>query len=106
MCSTTLANRSRKLPNTINEESDENLGNRKPLVQTQFVPWACKHFAQPVMKEPDQNDVESAIHYEREWRYMRYDFYFVFEHPEVDSNFIWIRVRSVCSFCHFSANMY
>lgn len=64
-------NRTRKLPNTITEESDENHGARKPLVQTQFVAWACKHFAQPVMRESEQEDVESSTHYEREWRYMR-----------------------------------
>lgn len=66
-----LATRNRKLPNTINEESDENVGIRKPLVQTQYVAWACKYFAQPVKREPEEEDIESATHYEREWRYMR-----------------------------------
>lgn len=67
----TLVSRSRKLPNTINEESDENVGVRKPLVQTQYVAWACKYFAQPVKRESEEEDLESVIHYEREWRYMR-----------------------------------
>lgn len=66
----TLISKQRKLPNTINEESEENVGVRKPLVQTQFVSWACRYFAQPVKRESEE-DVESPSHYEREWRYMR-----------------------------------
>lgn len=50
------------------EENDINSG-RKSLVTTQFVDWSCKYFAQPVMKFLEDNDVESNLHYEREWRY-------------------------------------
>jgi len=50
------------------EENDINCG-RKSLVTTQFVDWSCKYFAQPVMKFLEDNDVESNLHYEREWRY-------------------------------------
>jgi len=50
------------------EENDINSGH-KSLVTTQFVDWSCKYFAQPVMKFLEDNDVESNLHYEREWRY-------------------------------------
>jgi regulator-associated protein of mTOR len=50
------------------EENDMNSGH-KSLVTTQFVDWSCKYFAQPVMKFLEDNDVESNLHYEREWRY-------------------------------------
>ncbi|PNF16965.1 Regulatory-associated protein of mTOR [Cryptotermes secundus] len=67
-----LTTRTRKImPNTISEEENDTNSNRKPLVTTQFVDWSCKYFAQPVMKFLEDNDVESSIHYEREWRYQR-----------------------------------
>lgn len=69
-----MANRTRKLqPNTINEETDErNSATHKPLVTTEFVPWSCKLFAQPLMKKQEpQSDPESRLHHEREWRFER-----------------------------------
>jgi hypothetical protein len=43
---------------------------REPLMTTQYVDWSCKYFTQPVMKFLEDNDVESSLHYEREWRYL------------------------------------
>lgn len=64
--------RSRKtVPNTISEESDDCTWQRKPLINTNFVEWSCKYFAQPIMKFIEDNDAESNKFYEREWRYMR-----------------------------------
>jgi len=60
------------LPNTINEDSvDDHSYLQKPLVQTQFIDWSCKYFAQPMMNEMNGVDVESPHHYQREWRYLR-----------------------------------
>lgn len=68
-----LVNRTRKIHhNTINEETEEKDGvARKPLVTTQFVAWASKFFAQPIMKDTQILDVESQIYYEKEWRFER-----------------------------------
>lgn len=56
----------------IAEESEDKEPNlRKPLVNTQFVEWSCKKFAQPMMKSPYE-DVESVGYFEKEWRYLRY----------------------------------
>ncbi|KAJ9585619.1 hypothetical protein L9F63_002589, partial [Diploptera punctata] len=67
-----MTSRTRKiLPNTISEEENDVNSIRKPLITTQFVDWSCKYFAQPVMKYREENDVESNLHYEREWRYQR-----------------------------------
>lgn len=55
----------------IAEESEDREQNlRKPLVTTHFVEWSCKKFAQPMMRTKEE-DVESATHYEKEWRYLR-----------------------------------
>nr|CAD7574949.1 unnamed protein product [Timema californicum] len=67
-----LTSRTRKImPNTISEEADDTCGVKQPLVTTQFVEWSCKYFAQPVMKFLEDNDIESSLYYEREWRYQR-----------------------------------
>ncbi|XP_044734524.1 regulatory-associated protein of mTOR [Chrysoperla carnea] len=81
---TQLANRARKtVPNTISEEvaavSDENGSmersngstNKEPLISTQYVAWASKYFAQPVIETSEESDPESPIYHEREWRYLR-----------------------------------
>ncbi|XP_015588597.1 regulatory-associated protein of mTOR isoform X3 [Cephus cinctus] len=69
------ANRTRKpMPNTISEEADDVPGARSPLTTSQFVEWSCAQFAQPVSLESEvesTNDLESRVHYEREWRYLR-----------------------------------
>jgi hypothetical protein len=54
----------------ISEEENDINSSHKPLVTTQFVDWSSKYFAQPVMKFLEDNDVESSLHYEREWRYL------------------------------------
>ncbi|XP_046991838.1 regulatory-associated protein of mTOR isoform X1 [Schistocerca americana] len=61
----------RVLHNTISEEADDNARGRRPLVKTQFVEWSSKYFAQSATHGQDDNDVESDLHYEREWRYQR-----------------------------------
>ena len=78
------SSRTRKiLPNTITEEmgvistatvnsggSGEagNVTLPEPLVTTQFVPWSSRYFAQPVMKCSEEQDMESHLHFDREWR--------------------------------------
>lgn len=59
------------MPNTISEETDDSSAAKKPLVNTQFVDWSCKYFAQPVVRAHDESDLESKSYYEREWRYLR-----------------------------------
>ncbi|KAF5293532.1 hypothetical protein FQA39_LY03017 [Lamprigera yunnana] len=68
-----ISNRTRKKQqNTIIEEIDEkDSGPKKPLVTTEFVPWANKYFAQPLMKDNQCNDVESQPYYDKEWRFER-----------------------------------
>ncbi|KAK5640922.1 hypothetical protein RI129_009469 [Pyrocoelia pectoralis] len=68
-----MNNRARKKQSgsTIGEEIDsKDNGLRKPLVTTEFVPWASKFFAQPLMQDTHL-DVESQVFYEREWRFER-----------------------------------
>ncbi|KAJ3644718.1 hypothetical protein Zmor_022428 [Zophobas morio] len=67
----TLGSRGRKIhPNIINEETDVKMKQRKPLVGTKFIEWACKRFAQS-KKKGAMMDVESAVFYEKDWRYTR-----------------------------------
>ncbi|XP_024080939.1 regulatory-associated protein of mTOR isoform X2 [Cimex lectularius] len=68
-----LTPRSKKpLPNTINEDAvEESTNGRKTLVSTQFVDWSCKYFAQPIKGDCIDADVESTLHYQREWRFLR-----------------------------------
>ncbi|XP_078510231.1 regulatory-associated protein of mTOR isoform X1 [Lissotriton helveticus] len=40
-------------------------------LQTGFCDWSGKYFAQPVMKIPEEHDLESQIRKEREWRFLR-----------------------------------
>ncbi|XP_075231155.1 regulatory associated protein of MTOR complex 1 [Lycorma delicatula] len=67
-----LTPRSRKMPNTISEDSTDDAHNTgRALVSTQFVEWSCKYFSQPVMSHNEDMDLESPEYYEREWRYLR-----------------------------------
>ncbi|XP_026286315.1 regulatory-associated protein of mTOR isoform X3 [Frankliniella occidentalis] len=59
------------VPNTISEESDECSWTRKLHINTNFVEWSCKYFAQPIMRLIEDTDAESDKFYEREWRYLR-----------------------------------
>uniref|UniRef100_A0A4W3JWU3 Regulatory-associated protein of mTOR n=1 Tax=Callorhinchus milii TaxID=7868 RepID=A0A4W3JWU3_CALMI len=40
-------------------------------MQTGYCDWSAKYFAQPVMKIPEEHDVESQVRKEREWRFLR-----------------------------------
>uniref|UniRef100_UPI00358F8B59 regulatory-associated protein of mTOR isoform X2 n=1 Tax=Myxine glutinosa TaxID=7769 RepID=UPI00358F8B59 len=40
-------------------------------LNTGFCAWSSKYFTQAIMKLPDDHDVESQIHKEREWRFLR-----------------------------------
>lgn len=40
-------------------------------MQTGFCDWSARYFAQPVMKIPEEHDLESQILKEREWRFLR-----------------------------------
>lgn len=40
-------------------------------MQTGFCDWSARYFAQPVMKIPEEHDLESQIRKEREWRFLR-----------------------------------
>ncbi|KAK3908175.1 Regulatory-associated protein of mTOR [Frankliniella fusca] len=57
------------VPNTISEESDDCSWTRKLHINTNFVEWSCKYFAQPIMRFIEDTDAESNKFYEREWRY-------------------------------------
>uniref|UniRef100_A0A8C5RAJ9 Regulatory associated protein of MTOR complex 1 n=1 Tax=Leptobrachium leishanense TaxID=445787 RepID=A0A8C5RAJ9_9ANUR len=63
-----------KGPDQAADDGDEGIGHRSFVtgnLQTGFGDWSAKYFAQPVMKLPDEHDVESLIRKEREWRFMR-----------------------------------
>ncbi|KAJ8928348.1 hypothetical protein NQ314_019078 [Rhamnusium bicolor] len=63
-----LAKRARKIHrNTVNEESEEKV--RQPLVDTKFIEWSSKRFAQSNKRQ--KGDTESSFHYERDWRQTR-----------------------------------
>lgn len=69
-------NRKYHHPCAISEECDEKGGFKKfnkSLVNTKYVEWASKIFAQPAKKEHFSGDMESKNHYEKEWRYIRND---------------------------------
>ncbi|KAJ8953916.1 hypothetical protein NQ318_019156 [Aromia moschata] len=58
--------------NTINEESEDQVQFcRKPIVNTKFVEWSSKRFAQSNIKERGMGDTESICYYERDWRHTR-----------------------------------
>ncbi|KAL1006030.1 hypothetical protein UPYG_G00066980 [Umbra pygmaea] len=40
-------------------------------LSTGLCDWSAKYFAQPVMKVPEEHDVESQVRKEREWRFLR-----------------------------------
>lgn len=67
-----LGYRARKIhPQIINEESEDKVKLRKPLVNTKFIEWSVKRFAQPVKRRRGNDDVESNSYYEKEWRFAR-----------------------------------
>ncbi|GAA6071200.1 regulatory-associated protein of mTOR isoform X1, partial [Tachysurus ichikawai] len=70
--------RSRKMfdkgPDQMAEDGDETPAHRNFIsvtLQTGLCDWSAKYFAQPVMKIPEEHDVESQVRKEREWRFLR-----------------------------------
>ncbi|NXH22915.1 RPTOR protein, partial [Bucco capensis] len=63
-----------KGPEQTPEDADDAVGHKSFIsasVQTGFCDWSAKYFAQPVMKIPEEHDLESQIRKEREWRFLR-----------------------------------
>uniref|UniRef100_A0A8C2WQG3 Regulatory-associated protein of mTOR n=1 Tax=Cyclopterus lumpus TaxID=8103 RepID=A0A8C2WQG3_CYCLU len=63
-----------KGPEQAAEDGDEPGGHRNyisPSLQTGLCDWSAKYFAQPVMKIPEEHDVESQVRMERQWRFLR-----------------------------------
>ncbi|RXM36765.1 Regulatory-associated protein of mTOR [Acipenser ruthenus] len=63
-----------KGPDQGADDGDEGVGHRNFItaaMQTGLCDWSAKYFAQPVMKIPEEHDVESHVRKEREWRFLR-----------------------------------
>uniref|UniRef100_A0A673UQT6 Regulatory associated protein of MTOR complex 1 n=1 Tax=Suricata suricatta TaxID=37032 RepID=A0A673UQT6_SURSU len=63
-----------KGPDQTTDDADEAAGHRSfvsATTQTGFCDWSARYFAQPVMKIPEEHDLESQIRKEREWRFLR-----------------------------------
>ncbi|KAF1445537.1 Regulatory-associated protein of mTOR, partial [Spheniscus demersus] len=63
-----------KGPEQTTDDADDTVGHKSFIsatVQTGFCDWSAKYFAQPVMKIPEEHDLESQIRKEREWRFLR-----------------------------------
>ncbi|KAM8879044.1 regulatory-associated protein of mTOR isoform 1-T2 [Spinachia spinachia] len=63
-----------KGPEQAAEDGDEPGGHRNyicPALQTGLCDWSAKYFAQPVMKIPEEHDVESQVRMDRQWRFLR-----------------------------------
>ncbi|KAK7902135.1 hypothetical protein WMY93_018904 [Mugilogobius chulae] len=63
-----------KGPEQATEDGDEPGGHRNyicPALQTGLCDWSAKYFAQPVMKIPEEHDLESQVRMERQWRFLR-----------------------------------
>uniref|UniRef100_A0A8C4F581 Regulatory-associated protein of mTOR n=1 Tax=Dicentrarchus labrax TaxID=13489 RepID=A0A8C4F581_DICLA len=63
-----------KGPEQAAEDGDEPGGHRNyisPALQTGLCDWSAKYFAQPVMKIPEEHDLESQVRMERQWRFLR-----------------------------------
>ncbi|XP_043352288.1 regulatory-associated protein of mTOR isoform X6 [Dermochelys coriacea] len=63
-----------KGPDQTTDDADEAVGHKifiSATMQTGFCDWSAKYFAQPVMKIPEEHDLESQIRKEREWRFLR-----------------------------------
>ncbi|TWW59783.1 Regulatory-associated protein of mTOR [Takifugu flavidus] len=56
------------------EDGDEPGGHRNYIsaaLQTGLCDWSAKYFAQPVMKIPEEHDLESQVRMDRQWRFLR-----------------------------------
>uniref|UniRef100_A0A6I8S931 Regulatory associated protein of MTOR, complex 1 n=1 Tax=Xenopus tropicalis TaxID=8364 RepID=A0A6I8S931_XENTR len=63
-----------KGPDQPGDDGDEAIVHKNFTVgsfQTGFCDWSAKYFAQPVMKMPEEHDMESQVRKEREWRFLR-----------------------------------
>ncbi|XP_070596309.1 regulatory-associated protein of mTOR isoform X2 [Erythrolamprus reginae] len=63
-----------KGPDQITDDTDDTVCPKNFMtaaMQTGFCDWSAKYFAQPVMKIPEEHDLESQIRKEREWRFLR-----------------------------------
>ncbi|XP_037665950.1 regulatory-associated protein of mTOR [Choloepus didactylus] len=63
-----------KGPDQTTDEADEPVGHKSfvsATAQTGFCDWSARYFARPVMKIPEEHDLESQIRKEREWRFLR-----------------------------------
>ncbi|XP_051754044.1 regulatory-associated protein of mTOR isoform X3 [Ctenopharyngodon idella] len=63
-----------KGPDQTAEDGDETAAHRSFIsvsLQTGLCDWSAKYFAQPVMKIPEEHDLESQVRKEREWRFLR-----------------------------------
>ncbi|XP_065109339.1 regulatory-associated protein of mTOR isoform X1 [Paramisgurnus dabryanus] len=63
-----------KGPDQAAEDGDETAIHRSFIsvsLQTGVCDWSAKYFAQPVMKIPEEHDLESQSRKEREWRFLR-----------------------------------
>uniref|UniRef100_A0A671L034 Regulatory-associated protein of mTOR n=1 Tax=Sinocyclocheilus anshuiensis TaxID=1608454 RepID=A0A671L034_9TELE len=63
-----------KGPDQTAEDGDEAAAHRSFIsvsLQMGLCDWSAKYFAQPVMKIPEEHDLESQVRKEREWRFLR-----------------------------------
>uniref|UniRef100_H3B7T1 Regulatory associated protein of MTOR complex 1 n=1 Tax=Latimeria chalumnae TaxID=7897 RepID=H3B7T1_LATCH len=63
-----------KGPDQTADDADDGVVHKGFLsmaIQTGFCDWSAKYFAQPVMKIPEEHDLESQVRKEREWRFLR-----------------------------------
>ncbi|XP_044941669.1 regulatory-associated protein of mTOR isoform X2 [Mustela putorius furo] len=63
-----------KGPDQTADDADDAAGHRSLVpatMQTGFCDWSARYFAQPVMKIPEEHDLESQTRKEREWRFLR-----------------------------------
>lgn len=63
-----------KGPEQAAEDGEEPGGHRNYVslaLQTGLCDWSAKYFAQPVMKIPEEHDLESQVRMERQWRFLR-----------------------------------
>ncbi|XP_042139237.1 regulatory-associated protein of mTOR isoform X2 [Peromyscus maniculatus bairdii] len=63
-----------KGPDQTTDDADDAAGHKSFMcatIQTGFCDWSARYFAQPVMKIPEEHDLESQIRKEREWRFLR-----------------------------------
>ncbi|XP_049716882.1 regulatory-associated protein of mTOR isoform X5 [Elephas maximus indicus] len=63
-----------KGPDQTTDDADDAVGHKSFIsaaVQTGFCDWSARYFAQPVMKIPEEHDLESQTRKEREWRFLR-----------------------------------